>query len=364
MLDTAAMDAAALRTQFPVLERVAYLNAGTDGPLPAPAVDAARAELAAELAEGRTRAHFERRFELQAALRGGYAEALGCVPEDVALTTSTSEGLGKVLAGLGLGPGDEIVTSDAEHPGMLGPLRAARELGVDVRMVPFASLADAVRGTTTLVACSHVNWRTGERAPAELAETGVPVVLDGAQGVGAVAVDVRALRCAAYAGSGQKWLCGADGSGMLYVDPAFGERLRVTTPSYMSFADASQGIDGPLRTDAARFDASSLARETVALSLAGLDVLRRAGLAAVHARARDLGARLAEGLAARGRTVAPRSDTTLVSWEDPDPADARARLAEAGVVVRDLPGTPYLRASVGAWNDEYDLDRLLDALGG
>jgi L-cysteine/cystine lyase len=352
-----------LRAQFPVLEGVAYLNAGTDGPLPTPAVEAARAELAAELAEGRTRAHFERRFELQAALRGGYAHVLGCLPEDVALTTSTSEGLGKVLAGMDLGPGDEIVTSDSEHPGMLGPLRAARELGVDVRMVPFAQLADAVRGTTTLVACSHVNWRTGELAPAELAETGVPVVLDGAQGAGAVAVDVGALRCAAYAGSGQKWLCGADGTGMLYVERGFAERLRVTTPSYISFADASQGIDGPLRTDAARFDTSSLARETVALSLAALDVLQRASLTAIHEYARALAGRLADALAEGGRVVAPRSDTTLVSWEDPDPAATRARLAESGVVVRDLPGTPYLRASTGAWNDETDLDRLLDSLG-
>jgi L-cysteine/cystine lyase len=352
-----------LRAQFPVLERVAYLNAGTDGPLPTAAIDAARAELEAELTDGRTRPHFERRFELQAALRGGYAEVLGCAAEDVALTTSTSEGLGKVLAGLDLGPGDEIVSSDSEHPGMLGPLRAARELGVDVRLVPFASLAEAVRGTTTLVACSHVNWRTGERAPAELAETGVPIVLDGAQGVGAVPVDVHALGCAAYAGSGQKWLCGADGTGMLYVEPGFAERLRVTTPSYISFADASQGIDGPLRTDAARFDTSSLARETVALSLAALDVLRGAGLSDVHARARELAAGLAQSLAEGGCTVAPRSDTTLVSWEDPEPAETRARLAEAGIVVRDLPGTPLLRASVGAWNDETDLERLLDAVG-
>jgi selenocysteine lyase/cysteine desulfurase len=51
-----------------------------------------------------------------------------------------------------------------------------------------------------------------------------------------------------------------------------------------------------------------------------------------------------------------------VAWEEPDPAAARARLADAGVVVRDLPGRPYLRASVGAWNDEGDLERLLAGL--
>ena len=85
------------------------------------------------------------------------------------MTTATSYGLGAVLAGMDIGPGDEIVTSDNEHPGLLGPLIAARHRGATVRAVPFAELADAVGATTTLVAASHVNWITGELAPAELA---------------------------------------------------------------------------------------------------------------------------------------------------------------------------------------------------
>src|SRR3712207_5074299 len=90
----------ALRAQFPVLERVAYLNAGTDGPVPSAAIVAARAELAAELHDGRFAAHFKRRFGLQGELRAAYAELVGARPDDIALATSTSEGLGRVLAGL------------------------------------------------------------------------------------------------------------------------------------------------------------------------------------------------------------------------------------------------------------------------
>ena len=59
-------------------------------------------------------------------------------PDDVAVTSGTSFGLGCVLAGMDLGPGDEIVTSDSEHPGLLGPLIAARHRGATVRAVPFA----------------------------------------------------------------------------------------------------------------------------------------------------------------------------------------------------------------------------------
>ena len=184
----------------------------------------------------------------------------------------TSFGLGCVLAGMDLGPGDEIVTSDSEHPGLLGPLIAARHRGATVRAVPFSELANAVGATTTLVAASHVNWITGEVAPPELAEVPVPVILDGAQGAGAIPVDVNALGCVAYAAAGQKWLCGADGTGMLWLDPEFGERVRTIAPSYGSFEDASRGLESTLRAGGRRFD-SALSRESVAFSLAALEVL-------------------------------------------------------------------------------------------
>jgi selenocysteine lyase/cysteine desulfurase len=353
---------AALRSEFPILERVAYLNAGTDGPVPRAAQEAAARELVSEVEEGRAGPHFERRFELQDALRAGYAGLLGCAPDDLALTTSTSEGLGKVLAGMDLGPGDEIVTSDAEHPGLIGPLIAVRGLGATVRAVPFDQLADAVGPGTTLVACSHVNWRSGQIAPAGLAAVDVPVILDGAQGAGAVPVDVGKLRCAAYAASGQKWLCGADGTGMLYLAPAFRERVRAIAPGYTSFADASRGFDSALKPDARRHDTTSLAREVVAFSLAALAVLRDADLGAVLARGPALAEALAQRLADHGRTVAPRDHTTLVSWEDDDPEATRDRLAAEGIVIRNLPGTPLVRASVGAWSSEDDLERLLAAV--
>ncbi len=355
------MDAAALRAQFPVLERLAFLNAGTDGPVPAVAAAAAREALEAQLVDGRFGPHFEARMGLLGELRALYAGLLGATTADVALVTSTSEGVAKVIAGLDLGPGDEIITSDTEHPGMFGPLVAAKLQGATVRAVPLKDVADAVTKRTTLVACQHVSWVSGELAPAALAELDIPVVLDGAQSAGAIPVDVTALGCAAFAAAGQKWLCGADGSGMLYVAPEFRERVRAVGPSYLSFEDVTEGLDSPLHADARRYDAPSLARETTAFSLAATTLLTDAGIAEVHARAARLAQDLADELTRRGRTVAPRGATTLVSWEDPDPEAARDRLAEAGVVVRNLPGTPYVRASVGAWNDEADLERLLSA---
>ena len=124
------------------------------------------------------------------------------------------------MSGLRLREGDEILTSDQEHPGLLAPLGLARRRnGVSVRLVPFDRLAEHVGpGKTRLIACSHVSWVSGQVVDARsLAATGVPVLLDGAQGLGAVPVDVSALGCQFYAASGQKWLCGPEGSGCLFV---------------------------------------------------------------------------------------------------------------------------------------------------
>jgi L-cysteine/cystine lyase len=203
---------------------------------------------------------------------------------------------------------------------------------------------------------------SGLIAPAALGQLEVPVLLDGAQGVGAIEVDVHALGCDAYAGAGQKWLCGPDGTGMLYMTPALRERLEVSRRGYGNLADPDAGLDAQLHEDARRFDSLSLSAEAVACALAAARVLESAGWAAVHERGRTLAGRLAMLLAERGREPAPRGETTLVSFPSPDPELERERLAEQGIILRNIPSRPWLRASVGAWNDDDDLDRLLRAL--
>jgi L-cysteine/cystine lyase len=354
-----------LRREFPVLEECVYLNTGTCGPLPRGALDASRAELEREARAGRTQAHHEQRRLLEEALRAEYATLLGCASEELALTTCTSEGVSLVVSGLALRPGDEILTSDEEHPGLLGALQAARDLrGVSVRTTAFEDIAAQVSKRTRLVACSHVSWVNGATAPAALAAVpdDVPVLLDGAQGVGAVPVDVRALGADAYAGSGQKWLCGPDGLGMLYVSPQLRERLEVGRRGYTNFQEANDGLAARLHPDARRYDCFSLSAEAVAAALASLRVLADSGWAAVHRRSRTLAAQLVERLAACGRTVAARGPSTLVSFSSTDAHAERTRLADRGVVVRDIPKRSLLRASVGAWNDERDLERLVEAL--
>lgn len=356
-------DPAEFRAQFPVFERAAYLNAGTEGPLPRQAAGAVRERIDLELTEGRCgKSYMTSIQELAAELREAYARVLGCDPTEVALTGSTTDGANTVLAGLDLRRGDEIVTSDEEHPGLLAPLARAQRLhGVTVRIVPFEELASSVSPSTRLVACSHVSWVSGRVVDHQaLASTGVPVLLDAAQSIGAVSADVAALGCAFYAASGQKWLCGPEGSGCLYVQHDQLHQLTVPWPGYGSLADPQDALASPPAEHAARLDHGFPPGLRSAWALASMRVLEHAGWDWVHIRAAALAADFAARLAERGLEVGPRGRSTLVSWKAPDADADVARLAEAGFVVRSIPSHGFVRASVGAWSSEEELAELVE----
>ena len=146
-----------LRAQFPVFERIEYLNAGTTGPVPRRGYEAAVESLRRQLDDGRSgREFFERCVDRIDLLRARVAALMGADLGEVALTGSTTDGVNAALGALELGPGDEVLTSDEEHPGVLAPLgRLRKRVGVNVRVAPFAELAAAVGPHTRAVRCSN-----------------------------------------------------------------------------------------------------------------------------------------------------------------------------------------------------------------
>jgi len=347
------------RAQFPVLERVAYLQAGSAGPLARQTTEAMAAEGERNLREGRVGLEYiERVLELRAELRAELAGLVGAEEEQVALTASTTDGCNLVLAGLDLGSSDEVITTTDEHFGLIGPLHAS-----GARVVVVAPDADAivaaVTSRTRLLAVSHVLWTTGQVLPVrELRErTGIPILVDGAQSVGAIPVEAAGLDFLTI--SGQKWLCGPESTGALVVvDP---ERLRVARPSY--FSQQAYEPDGSFepRPGARRFDPNWVPTALMSGLLAAVR-LRPEGR---FERGVEMAERCRELLLDAGEdVVSPEERATIVSWrpQGEASADVVARLAVTGVVVRDIPKTGLVRASVGWWTSDHDLERLVSGL--
>jgi selenocysteine lyase/cysteine desulfurase len=354
------------RARFPVLEEYAYLNAGTNGPLARATIEAVSSVHAWEATNGRAgKAYFDEMLERRERVRALIADQIGVAPLNLALTDSTTRAVHVVVGGLGLRAGDEVLTTDSEHFGLLGPLLASdAEVGiVPVRDLPADAVLEAIAARVTprtrLLALSAVVWLDGRVIPwAALRErTGVPVLVDGAQSVGAIEVD--ATESDYYTVSAQKWLCGPDATGALYVrEPdALTPRL-LSHPAAASY-DLRTGAWEP-KPGAARFDTGF----APASSLAGLEAALTGFPSGRFDRARLLAERCRALLQTAGHEVVTEpGQATLVSFRAPgDPVAIRAALYERKIVVRDLPGTDLLRASVGWWNDEYDLERLLEGL--
>ena len=348
------MTPAEARALFPVLERVAYMNAGSVGPLSRRTFEAMQATQTSALTGGRGAASaWEAAFANEAKTRQGIATLIGVAPENVVLTTSTTEGCNIVVTGLRLTPEHEVVTTDGEHPGLLMPLLASGAQVKKARVLErpaheaLQAILDEVTPRTRLVALSHVLWLNGHVMPLAgiKSETSLPLLVDGAQSVGAIAVDASVADW--YTVSGQKWLCGPETTGALYV--ADHETLRPRMQSYA--ASMLQGTG--------RLGVVHLAPAMVAGLLAALEDLPEWG----PERAAMLVARCREALLTAGieiRTEARQG--TLISFRVPgDPAEVVKSAEAVGVVIRNLPDG-WLRASVGWWNDETDIERLLRSL--
>ena len=319
-----------------------------------------------DLTDGRSgEEYYERVQSLRVSVRARLAELIGAVPSSVALTRSTTDGCNIAVSGLGLSDRDEVVTTDVEHPALLGALHvcparvrvaAIRDLPVDRALETIEAL---LTPRTRLVALSHVAWTTGAVLPIQqLTNRGFLVLVDGAQGAGAVPVDVLTLGCDFYTVSGQKWLLGPDATGALYVRSGLVSELSIPFPSYFSWKDEALTP----REDALRFEpgwipSASLAGLLESMSLAeqvGPDRFQRAQRMAEHCRG---------VLDSQAEVMTAPDQATLVSFRTGEAGSAVSRrLAKEGVVVRDLPGVDWIRASVGYWTSTEDIERLGNAL--
>jgi selenocysteine lyase/cysteine desulfurase len=309
-------------------------------------------------------------------VRAKAATLLACEPEQIVLTTSATQGMFTVAQGLRLTHGDHILTTDHEHPGgRFGWEWLARRIGLEIDVVPIAPderdpqaiverFEQALRPRTRVLSISHVLFTTGVRLPvAELCslarEHGFWAVVDGAQGPGALPVDLRALGCHAYAVSGHKWLCGPKGTGLLYVDDAIAESMDALPLAAGRGANSDSTGIGNIA------GMHGLGAAIDYMQALGPDVIEAHNLALRH----ELYDALAEmpGISIPAPREGPTASANL-SFTLPDGADHHAirrnLLLRHKIYLRvvELSGFIGLRASLHFYNRSEDVDALIVAL--
>jgi L-cysteine/cystine lyase len=372
---------AAIRAELPAVQRYTYLNAGTNGPLPRRSVALLTQQAERELEEGRINpVTWEHIMASLNDTRAAVASLLGCAPEEVALTHSTTEGMNIALMGIDWQPGDELITASSEHEGGLNPVALIKQrYGVTVHLTeiglrdcdPLQTLAKLIGPRTRAIALSHVSWSSGAVLPmkeisALAHNVGALLICDAAQSCGMVPSKVYDLGVDAYACSGQKWLLGPDGTGALFVRKDQIDQIKQTYIGY-------SGLVGRMIHDDAVFTPSEGARRYEAISFyhpslkafhAGLTwIADEIGWDWVYRRIHELGQYCYDALARIDgvRMYMPKHAIAgLVHFtaEGLAPADLTAKLAADGVLIRHTPEPQLNRVATGFYNNEADIDRL------
>ena len=374
-------------TLLPATGSGIFLNAGTCGPLPAETQRAMDEQAASELAVGRAKIdQFLVFFERMAEARAAIAAALVADPDDIALTHSTTDGINLVLSSLPWQPGDRVITTNHEHPGVLGPLQSLRDrLGVVVETVDIgdggdpelvlAGIRRALERPARAVVVSHVLWTTGAILPAgaigTLArEAGAVSIIDGAQSAGAIPVVLDEMDVDAYAVPGPEVAPGPRGHGRPVGPPLVRgchdpghrglPRLRVVRHGHGRRPAARRP---PVRGDRLPPPVRRRARPERRLA----DDVRRPAVGDGPGAAP--GCRLATSAWPRSPACAwsrrPNHGGTLVTFRI-DGWTANAAALELGprvfAIIRDLPPIDAIRISVGFWNTEEELERFCAAV--
>ena len=373
-----------IRQEMPVTTAHLYFNAGTFGPLPGCVLQAMQAHLQDEYAHGRIGpAAWEAISAIRDNARMGVARLLNADVGEIALTDNTGEGMNIITYGINWREGDEVITTNHEHYNALGPLYQVRDrFGVAIRFADIGPLgerpilqpiANLVTPRTRLIVLSHVLWTTGVVLNiSEVCDMGrkaaIPVLIDGAQSAGAIPIDVKALGVDFYAIPMQKWLCGPDGTGALYVRH---ESQNYVTPTYVGFISVKheEDVEWELDDRAQRFEFSGRQPASLAGQAAVLKWLEETvGYEWLFARISSLSAYAYSSLkTVPGITMLTPTPgaSGLISFssEGRDEKEVVKQLSEKhNIYIRSIPSMKSLRVSTGFYNTEEEIDFLVQAL--
>lgn len=317
-----------------------------------------------------------------------FANLINAKPSEIAYVQSTMAGESFVVGGLGLPKAGGNVVTDALHfEGSLYLYKELEKQGLDVRVVmprdgriELRDLEKVVDNKTRLVAVSFVSYVNGFKhdlkAVSDLAHGhGAYLYADIIQAAGCIPVDVRGAGVDCAACGSYKWLMGDMGLGFLYVrEDLQGKVVKTTQYGWRQFRDFEYHTfpgdpPGPspwtyerLHDAGGYYELGTIANSITAGLWVSLQNIQRLGVENIRARVTPLTDRLQKempGLGYRSMTP-PDTAAPIVAFIVKDPDATIARLKKANVIAKVV--HHQLRISPSVFNDQQDIDRLLNAL--
>ncbi len=371
-----------IRNDFPVTrEKIYFISAGLS-PVPSPVLGRIEAEYERLNASGDI--HWERDIESYRALMTRVGWRIGAAGDDLAIVMNTSTAMSLVAMSIKDERGGDfnVVSMMDEFPSSTVPFEYQ---GVDMRYVeprearyPVESVLERVDGGTLAVVTSFVQYATGFRQDLmslgrKLRERGVLFVVNATQGFPFFPIDVKAMCIDAMSASLHKWGFVGHAGAIFYTSAAFRERFRAPMAGWLSvdtsagdFIHTAKGKPFKLLGSASRYVMGCLNFQAINPLATALDYLEALGFESIQERIFSLSDRLIDGLRARDIDIVspvafPEERSAIVSFRFGERThDCLPYLAKRNIYVSYRGGN--LRVSVNIFNDEVEVDALLDAV--
>jgi selenocysteine lyase/cysteine desulfurase len=371
---------ASVRADFPLVAKETYLNSAALHPVGTFAARAVEQGLAFRLhGPGEGRAEFT--ADKQQNLKLQYGKLIGATANEIAFTSSTSDGENIVVMGLDLPKKKGNVVIDELHfTTSLYMYKELEKQGVELRIVKHrnwaidpADMDKAIDRNTRLVSLALVSNVNGFmhdcKAVSDIAHArGALVFADIIQAVGAVPLDVKALGIDFASAGTYKWLMGERGFGFLYVKQDLqGTALPTTRYGHRQVSNFNRAeLTWEPLPGAARYETGGIAVLLAACVSAGIDYVQALGIDKIRAHARVLTDRLQKELPPLGYTpLTPQgTETPTLAFAVKDAAATSKALQAAKVVGTVVGNESRLRLSVSVFNTHDDIDRAVAVLGG
>jgi L-cysteine/cystine lyase len=385
-MNTVALDRH--RQLFPALANKSYFNYGGQGVLAQSTLDSIIEAFSCIQRQGpfgvRNNAWVS---QVSQRARTAIAKTLGVTADTISLTEDVTVGCNIALWGIDWQEGDHILLTDCEHQGVVASIQEIqRRYGVMATTIPLldansdeeilALFVKHLQPRTKLVVLSHVLWNTGRVLPLEelakqiKAASGdqeIRLLVDAAQSVGLLPLELSESLVDFYAFTGHKWCCGPEGVGGLYVRPAAREALRPTFIGWRSLSyEATAG--GGLLNDGRQYEVATSAYPLYAGLVEAIDTQNKWGDRDLrYQRICQLADALWQGLQALPHVqcllpVPPASGLIAFRVDGVSPAPAVQKLEDENIYIRNIVYPNSLRACVHYLTTEEEIDRLIVAI--